>query len=52
MLNRPVEEEIGLFRVELGIPEVEIELERVVLKDTDPIVKSTIECDSGIVVAL
>ena len=51
MLNRPVEEEIGLYRVEPGIPEVEVELERVVLKDTDPIVEITVECDSDIVVA-
>ncbi len=38
MLNRPVEAEIGLYRVEPGIPEVQVELEKVTLKDTDPIV--------------
>ena len=44
MLNRPVEAEIGLYRVEPGIPEVKVELERVTLKvdtginDEDPTV--------------
>ena len=49
MLNRPVEAEIGLYRVEPGIPEVEIEVERVTLKvdtgmnDEDPTVGGTTE---------
>ena len=49
MLNRFVETEIGLYRVEPGIPEVEVELERVTHKvDTgmnyeDPTVEGTIE---------
>ena len=49
MLNRPVEAEIGLYRVEPGIPEVEVELERVPLKvdigmnDEDPTVGDTTE---------
>ena len=51
MLKRPVDAEIGLYRVEPGIPDVEVELERVALKDTDPIVGGTVECDSDIVVA-
>ena len=51
MLNRPVEAEIGLYRVEPGIPAVEVELEIVVLKDSDPVVGSTVECDSDIVVS-
>ena len=45
--NRPVEAEIGLYRVEPGIPEVEVELERAILKvgtdmhDEDPTVGGT-----------
>ncbi len=38
MLNRPVEADIGLYRSEPGISEVEVKLERVALKDTDPTV--------------
>ena len=33
ILNRPVKAEIGLYRVDPGIPEVEVELERVTLKE-------------------
>ena len=47
MLNRHVEAEIGLYRVEAGIPEVEVELEKVTLKvdigmyNEDPTVEGT-----------
>ena len=49
MLNRPVKAEIGLYRVEPGIPEIEVELEKVTLKvdigmnDEDPTVGGTTE---------
>ena len=52
MLKRPVEAEIGLYRVEPWITEVEVELERVALKvdvgtnDADLTVGGTAEFDS------